>query len=122
MQPREELSEIAEALFRKHLEREIGTVIRFAPISAEASHDDKGRPTFQVTIVYEGEIEEIKAKSEAAARSSAEKVMEELGLHTLPTWVFVPEREYPGYLRRRAQTPPATLRERWSTRMPERQQ
>ena len=122
MQPREELSEKAEALFREHLEREIGTVIRFAPISAEASHDDEGRPTFQVTIVYEGEIEETNGKSEAAARSSAEKVMEELGLHTLPTWVFVPEHEYPGYLRWRAEKPPARLRERWSTRMPERQQ
>ncbi len=100
-----ELAEKVEFIYRKMLEQEFGDSAAFDPISVEPDEDSAGEPTFRVTIVYDGEADELNTKKAIAAMTAAIDPLEKLGLASWPTWSFVPKHEYPMLLEMRAEAP-----------------
>lgn len=89
-----ELGEKVAAIFRRELESEFGDSVTFDPIVADLEHDMKGIPTFDLTIVYDGE-EDMDMRRALLAIGATHPQVEDLGLESWPAWSFVKKANWP---------------------------
>ena len=82
-----------ETLFREHLERNFqGTSLKFGPIIVEPTYDQHDRDTFKVTIVYEGDFDDLKPGTLNSILSDMVDEYEAMGIFTTVLDHYIPRK------------------------------
>ena len=98
-------AEKVEALYRERLDAQFQGQLLFGPIVLEPTRDSQGKDTFQVDIVYEGNIERPDPKKILEVMTSLAEDFEALGLPPVLIESYISKAEYPELRRLRQQMP-----------------
>ena len=84
-----------ETLFREHLERNFqGTSLKFDPIIVEPTYDQYDRDTFKVTVVFDGDFDDLKPGTLNAITSDMVDEYEAMGIFTTVVDGYVSKEEW----------------------------
>ena len=84
-----------EALFREHLERNFqGTSLKFDPIVVEPTYDQYDRDTFKVTVVFDGDFDDLKPGTLNAITSEMVDEYDDMGIFTTVLESYMTKEEW----------------------------